>query len=407
MHTKRISFENASGHKLAALLDLPVDDAPIAYALFAHCFTCSKNYKAVAHISRALASEGVAVLRFDFPGLGESSGEFAETTFSSNVLDLLAAAEYMERALEPPKILIGHSLGGAAVLRAASRIDSARAVVTVAAPSTLEHLEGMLRSQSEELEAGGDAEVEIGGRPFWIRREFLEDLSSVNMREAISNLGRALMIFHSPEDRVVPIENATEIFTLAKHPKSFISLDRADHLLSDSRDSRYVGSLIAGWARKYIGAPQEDRKRAQPGDNRVVVRTGAGGFRTEVLANGHPLIADEPESVGGTNAGPSPYELLSSALGSCTSITLRMYADRKGWPLEAAEVRLKHEKIHCDDCAESDRPSSRIDHFTREITLEGPLDRSQRDRLLKIADRCPVHRTLTGQIDIATTLTEN
>ena len=407
MHTKRISFENATGHKLAALLDLPVDDAPIAYALFAHCFTCSKNYKAVAHVSRALAAEGIAVLRFDFTGLGESEGEFAGTSFSSNVDDLVAAAEFMERTMEAPMILIGHSLGGAAVLHAAAKIPSVKAVTTIAAPSTLDHLAGRLQSQTEGLDAGGEAEVEIGGRPFRIRREFLDDLSAVSMHDAISGLDRALMIFHSPVDTVVGIEAATEIFRAAKHPKSFVSLDRADHLLSDPHDSRYVGGLIAGWARKYIGAPQEERKSARVGDNRVVVRTGAGGYRSEVLANGHSLVADEPLSVGGTNAGPSPYELLSSALGACTTMTLRMYADRKGWPLEAAEVSVRHEKIHCDDCAQAGGSNSRIDHITRDLILEGPLDKSQRARLLEIADRCPVHRTLTGPIEITTTLRDN
>ena len=403
MHTKRIIFENASGHKLAALLDLPVDDQPIAFALFAHCFTCSKNYKGVARVSRALAAEGVAVLRFDFTGLGDSEGDFADTTFSSNVGDLVAAAVYMERELEAPKILIGHSLGGAAVLRAAAHIPSANAVVTIAAPASLEHLEGMLRSSSSDIEASGEAEVQIAGRPFRIRKEFLDELSAVNMHDAVAGLGRALMIFHSPLDRTVAIDHAYQIFDAAKEPKSLISLDHADHLLSEADDARYVGSMIASWARRYIGTPQEEVKLARPGLNRVVART-TDGYRTEILANGHPLVADEPLAVGGTNDGPTPYELLTSALGACTSITLRMYADRKGWPLEAVEVRLQHEKIHCEDCGDPERPTSRIDHFTREIVLEGPLDDKQHDRLLKIADRCPVHRTLEKPAEITTTL---
>ena len=405
MHTKKISFENKSGHRLAALLDLPVDDAPIAYALFAHCFTCSKNYKGVARVSRALAAEGVAVLRFDFTGLGDSEGDFADTTFSSNVGDLVAATAYMERELEAPKILIGHSLGGAAVLYAAADIPSAKAVATIAAPADLEHLEGMLRSSSADIEASGEAEVQIAGRPFRIRKDLLDDLSAVNMRHAIAGLGRALMIFHSPLDRTVAIDHAYEIFDVAKEPKSLISLDHANHLLTDADDARYVGMMIASWARRYISAPQEEVKLARPGDNRVVVRT-ADGYRTEILANGHPLVADEPLAVGGTNVGPTPYELLASALGACTSITLRMYADRKKWPLDEVEVRLRHEKIHCEDCADPERPSSRIDHFTREIELEGPLDDKQRDRLLKIADRCPVHRTLEKPAEITTTLAE-
>ena len=406
MHTKKITFENASGHKLAALLDLPVDDRPIAYALFAHCFTCSKNYKGVARVSRALAAEGVAVLRFDFTGLGESEGDFADTTFSSNVADLVAAAEFMGREFEAPRILIGHSLGGAAVLQAASRIPSAVAVVTIAAPSSTDHLVGMIRSSSAEIDTAGVAEDQIAGRPFRIRKEFVDDLSAVNMRDAIAGLGRALMVFHSPLDSIVGIDHADRILDAAQQPKSFIALDRADHLLNEAEDGRYVGSMIASWAKRYLGTPQEEIKRARPGDNRVVVRTGAG-YRTEILANGHPLVADEPERVGGTNMGPTPYELLSSALGACTSITLRMYADRKGWPLEAVEVKLQHEKIHCDDCAGVEKPGARIDHFTREISLEGPLDDDQRKRMLQIADRCPVHRTIEKPAEVTTTLVGN
>jgi putative redox protein len=403
MHTTRVSFENADGHLLSALLDQPVDDEPIAYALFAHCFTCSKDYKGVARVSRALASEGVGVLRFDFTGLGDSEGDFSRTTFSSNVSDLVSATAFMERELAAPKILIGHSLGGAAVLQAAARIPSAAAVATIASPSSTDHLAGMIRSSNAEIETAGEAEVEIAGRPFRIRKEFLDDLSAVNMRDAISDLGRALMIFHSPEDEIVGIEQAEEILDAARQPKSFISLDGADHLLSDADDSRYVGSMIAAWARRYVTDPLDEHKTTPLGDNVVVARTETG-FRTEVTANGHPLIADEPRRLGGTNTGPTPYELLASALGACTSITLRMYADRKGWGLDAVEVCLRHEKIHCDDCEEAERAGARIDHFTREITLEGELDEEQRARMLQIAERCPVHRTLERSTRVTTTL---
>jgi uncharacterized OsmC-like protein/alpha/beta superfamily hydrolase len=406
MRTQKITFTNPSGNKLAALLDLPMDDQPIAYALFAHCFTGSKDYKGVARVSRALAAEGVAVLRFDFTGLGDSEGDFSDTTFSSNVADLAAAATFLERELEAPKILIGHSLGGAAVLQAAARIPSAAAVATIAAPSSTDQLAGLIRSSSVEIDRVGEAEVEIAGRPFRIRKEFLDDLSAVNMRHAIANLGRALMVFHSPLDTTVGIDHAMEIFETAQQPKSFISLDRADHLLSAADDARFVGSMIAAWARRFLGEPQEERRTTSPGDNRVVVRTEQG-YRTEIVANGHPLIADEPLRGGGTNAGPTPYELLTSALGACTSITLRMYADRKGWPLDAVEVRLHHDKVHCDDCEGFEGPGARIDHFTREIALEGTLDEEQRQRMLEIADRCPVHRTLEKPVLVTTTLKSN
>jgi putative redox protein len=252
LNTRKISFENASGHKLAALLDLPVDDEPIAYALFAHCFTCSKDYKGVVRISKALAAEGIAVLRFDFTGLGESEGEFADTTFSSNVADLVAAADFMERELEAPKILIGHSLGGAAVLHAAAQIPSAAAVATLAAPWSTDHLAGVIRSSGAEIESSGEAEVQIGGRSFRIRKEFLDDLEMVRMRDAVAGLGRALLVCHSPADRTVDINNANEIFLAARHPKCFLSLDSADHLCSDAADAHYAGTMIATWAGRYV-----------------------------------------------------------------------------------------------------------------------------------------------------------
>lgn len=406
MSTTRVSFTNRDGQRLAALLDRPVDDEPIAYALFAHCFTCSKDYKAVARVSRAIARQGVAVLRFDFTGLGESEGEFSSTTFSSNVEDLVAAAAYMSEKLGPPALLIGHSLGGAAVLKAAERIPSARAVVTIAAPSSPAHLLRYLTPQVDEIERRGEAEVNLAGRPFRIRKQFLDDISRVSMTQAIEGLGKALLVLHSPVDAIVGIDNATEIFVTAKHPKSFVSLDRADHLLSDPEDSAYVGALIATWARKYLGMVQEVVKQPAPGHDRVVARIGGSGYRTELLANGHPLVADEPVSAGGTNAGPSPYELLSSALAACTTMTLRMYADRKGWPLEAVEARVHHGKVYCDDCTKPDDRRSRIDRFDRELLLEGQLDNEKRQRLLEIADRCPVHRTLHSEVRVVTTLVE-
>lgn len=406
MHTIKTAFDNGRGQKLSAMLDRPVDDRPIAYAIFAHCFTCSKTYKAVRHISRALAAEGFAILSFDFTGLGDSEGEFAETSFTSNVDDVVAAADFLAQTYGAPTVLIGHSLGGAAVLMAASRIPSVTAVVTIAAPASLGHLSDILEPARAEIERVGSSEILLAGRRIRIGRALVDDLGQVGMTEAIADLGRALLVMHSPIDSVVGIDNASSIFRSAKHPKSFVSLDRADHLLSRAEDSRWAAGVIANWARKYLPEVQEEVKLAREGDNRVVARTEASGFRTEILANGHPLVADEPISVGGSNTGPSPYELLSAALGACTSMTLRMYADRKGWPLEAAEVRLEHEKIHCLDCAQAAEGQSKIDHISRELVLEGPLDQDQRRRLLEIADRCPVHRTLHSEIQITTTLAE-
>ena len=404
MHTIKTAFDNGRGQRLAALLDRPVDDRPIAYAIFAHCFTCSKTYKAVRHIARALAAEGFAILSFDFTGLGDSEGEFAETSFSSNVEDVVAAAGYLTETHDAPTVLIGHSLGGAAVMMAAARIPSATAIVTIGAPASLSHLSEILEPARTGVEQTGSAEIILAGRRIRIGRALMDDLAEVSMGDAISNLGRALLVMHSPVDAVVGISNASAIFRAAKHPKSFVSLDRADHLLSRAEDSRYAAGVIAYWSRKYIPEAQEESKMARPGDNRVVVRTGGTGFRTEVLANGHPLIADEPISVGGSNTGPSPYELLAASLGACTSMTLRMYADRKNWPLEAVEVRLEHEKIHCVDCADVARGQPKIDHISRELVLEGPLDDAQRKRLVEIADRCPVHRTLHSEIEVTTTL---
>jgi putative redox protein len=286
-------------------------------------------------------------------------------------------------------------------------IPSARAVATIAAPSSPSHVLRAIGDKREQIERDGEAEVLIAGRPFRVGKRFLEDLDEHGMRSSIGSLSKALLVLHSPFDEIVGIDNATEIFVAAKHPKSFVSLDRADHLLTNREDSRYVGSVIAAWARKYLDGPQTERKAGLPSDNRIVARTETGGFRTEIMANGHPLVADEPVSVGGTNTGPSPYELLAAALGACTTMTLRMYADRKGWPLEASEVHMTHQKVHCEDCGESQNPRSKIDHLVRDLVLEGPLDDAQRRRLLEIADRCPVHRTLHSDIKIETSLTDS
>lgn len=404
MQFQKLTFKNPEGQILAARLDLPIDGKPKAYALFAHCFTCTKNLIAVGHISRALNREGMAVLRFDFTGLGESEGDFAETNFSSNVADLTAAAEFLDREFEAPKMLIGHSLGGAAVLQAATHIPSAVAVATIGAPCDPKHVTDLLSSAKETIEKEGEAEVILAGKSFKIKKQFLDDLQETRMQETIRNLKRALLILHSPIDAIVGIENAAKIFQTARHPKSFISLDHADHLLSNERDSQYVGSVIAAWAQKYIESEKPVASKEDLADNWVVVRTGTYGLQTEIVANGHALIADEPIAVAGTNMGPTPYEYLVASLGSCTSMTLRMYADRKGWPLEAIEVRLKHQKVHADDCEQCQSPNAKIDQIEREIELVGNLNEEQRQRLLAIADKCPVHRTLHSEIVVKTWL---
>lgn len=403
MATERLTFEGSSGQELAARLELPPDGRPTACALFAHCFTCSKSSRAAVHVTRALSAMGMAVVRFDFTGLGESEGDFADTNFSSNVEDLIAAARHMEDRLQPPQILIGHSLGGAAVLRAASSLESVRAVSTIGAPAEAAHVLRHVESSRPEIERSGVATVSIAGRPFTVKKQFLADLDSQSMAEAVGALDRALLIFHSPTDEIVGIDNAARLYEMARHPKSFVSLEDADHLLSDPADSNYVGQVLAAWASRYIDSkvPEPDSEAIRE-EERVVTRTRKGGFFTEIQARKHALVADEPTSVGGEDAGPTPYDLLNAALGACTSMTLQMYAARKGWALDEATVRLKHRRLHKADSDESQREDSRLDLVEREIELAGRLDEDQRARLMEIADRCPVHRTLDAGVRIKT-----
>jgi uncharacterized OsmC-like protein/fermentation-respiration switch protein FrsA (DUF1100 family) len=405
MRNRKISFPGADGSQLSARLSLPPDGEVVACALFAHCFTCSKDLKPAVNISRALTQQRIAVLRFDFTGLGESEGDFADTTFSSNIEDLVAAAEYMGRELEGPAILVGHSLGGAAVLQAASHIESVRAVATIGAPFDPAHVKHLFEGSLEAIEERGEADVVLAGRRFTVGRQFVRDLDGHHMEQTIARLRRPLLIFHSPVDETVSIDNAALIFKAARHPRSFVSLDDADHLLMNERDSLYVGSVLAAWALRYIEAPPEpDSLDALRADNRVAVRSASGSFRTEILARGHSLIADEPTAAGGGNLGPTPYDLLAAALGACTTMTLRLYADRKQWPLEEAVVRLQHSRIHAEDEDRLEDGDARLDRLDRELTLTGPLDDGQRARLLEIADRCPVHRTLSAGVRIETQL---
>lgn len=408
MNNERITFLGADGSRLSARLSVAPDGDVVAYALFAHCFTCSKDLKPLVNISRALTQQRIGVLRFDFTGLGESEGDFADMTFSSNVNDLLAAAAYMQSELQAPAILVGHSLGGTAALQAAHRIPSVRAVVTIGAPFDPQHVKHLFVGALEEIEEKGKSDVMLAGRRFTVSREFVRDLAGHRMEAVIGSLRRPLLIFHSPVDQIVGIENAARIYRAARHPKSFVSLDDADHLLLEERDSLYVGSVLAAWVRRYLEYPADQRALDDlREDNRVATRTVSGGFRTEVLARGHALVADEPVAVGGSDLGPTPYDLLAAALGACTSMTLRMYADRKGWPLEETVVRLRHFKVHAKDGERCVSDEARVDQLDRDIALVGPLDEQQRARLLEITNHCPVHRTLSAGVRITTELSDD
>jgi putative redox protein len=398
MPFKTLRFPSPQGHELAAGLDLP-DTEPHSYALFAHCFTCSKDSKAAVGISRALAARGIAVMRFDFTGLGASGGDFADSTFSSNIGELLAAADYLRAQYQAPQLLIGHSLGGAAMLSAAHAIVEARAVATIAAPYHPKHIERLLVDSKERILAAGEATVDIGGRPFTIRRQFLQDLEQHDPAKTIGALGKALLILHSPRDSIVGIDNAATIFTAAKHPKSFVSLDDADHLLSRAKDAAYAADVLAAWASRYL-----ETHAAERGPGVRIVEAGHGKFAQDIFAGRHRLRADEPERAGGMDTGPSPYDLLVAALGSCTAMTIRVYAESRNIPLERVVVDLAHAKAHAADCADCETREGRVDRIERVITLEGDLDPQQRAKLLEIANKCPVHRTLQSEVSMPTRL---
>jgi uncharacterized OsmC-like protein/alpha-beta hydrolase superfamily lysophospholipase len=399
MPSTMVRFPAAQGHELAARLDMPAG-TPRAYAVFAHCFTCSKDSKGAAYISQALAARGLAVLRFDFTGLGASGGDFSESNFSSNVDDLACAAKFLREHHAAPQILIGHSLGGAAVLAAAGQIAEARAVAVLGTPYDPRHVADLL-TDKDQIISEGQATVDIGGRPFRIRRQFLDDLQRHDPAKTIGKLGKALLILHSPRDAIVGIDNAARIFMAAKHPKSFVSLDDADHLLNKAEDAAYAAEVLAAWSSRYIEKSPADA--AVPGVR--VVESGQGKFAEEVYAGRHRLRADEPLSAGGSDTGPSPYDLLLAALGACTAMTLRLYADAKQLPLERVSVDLAHNKIHAVDCAECETREGKIERIDRVLTLEGPLDDAQRAKLLEIADKCPVHRTLHSELKVSTSLT--
>ena len=401
-----VRFPNAQGQMLAGRLDMPANGTPRAYALYAHCFTCGKDVRAAVNISRALAREGIATLRFDFTGLGESEGSFADTTLSTNVSDLTAAAAFLEKNHQAPKILVGHSLGGAAVLEAAHMIQTSVAVATIGAPANPEHVAGLLGAARETIELEGEADVVLVGRTFHFKKAFLDDLATHPWRDNLRTLRKALLVFHSPTDKTVDISNAADIFTAALHPKSFVSLNGADHLLTRETDSEYVGLILGAWASKYLGELGMQPLTSPAQDGETVAHIGEEHYRSDIYAGPHRLTADEPRDAGGTDAGPNPYGLLTAALGACTTITLRMYADRKQWPLKGVTVRLTHDKIYAKDCEECENKEGKVDNFERVLELEGDLTPEQRQRLLEIADKCPVHNTLSHVSRIATKLKE-
>ncbi len=402
MPTERITFAGHDGNQLAARFDLP-DGPVLATALFAHCFTCSKDIPAARRIAARLAGMGIAVLRFDFTGLGHSDGEFANTTFSSNVEDLIAASHYLARRDMPPSLLIGHSLGGAAVLRARAGIPSVKAVVTLGAPADPGHVSHHFQAALPEIEQEGSAEVTLGARPFRIGKAFVDDISESAMTPAIKELKAALLILHAPLDETVSIDNASKIFLTAKHPKSFVTLDDADHLITRASDAEYAADVIAAWVTRYVALHPPAPPPGAPEGIVRVTEADPNGFLQDIQSGPrHHAIADEPASYGGTDRGMSPYGFVSSGLGACTSMTIRMYARRKRWPLTGITVDVCHNKVHAQDAGLIG--DGKVDLFRRKIRLEGPLDQEQRARLLEIADKCPVHRTLEGTAQITTEL---
>lgn len=406
LQTGRVEFPGAEGQMLSARIDMP-GHLPRAWALFAHCFSCSKDVHAASRIAHQLVARGLGVMRFDFTGLGHSEGDFANTNFSTNVQDLIAAAEWLGEETSGPHLLIGHSLGGAAAIVAAGQIASVSAVATIGAPSDAAHVLKVFDNQVEEIEMQGEAEVHLAGRPFTIKRQFIDDVRGTSVRDAVAALRKPLLIMHAPRDEIVGIENATSLFLAARHPKSFISLDTADHLLGQPGEAQYAADAIAGWAERYLPVLPAalNAPPAPAGASIHVSETGRSPFEMAVRIDGHSLIADEPVSVGGHDAGPDPYELVSAALGACTAMTLRMYATRKGWPLEHVSVSLSHTKTHAEDCENCEK-GRKVDQFTRTIYVKGDLDADQKARLLEIADKCPVHKTLMEPVLVETRLDE-
>jgi putative redox protein len=404
MDIEKITFTNEDGQNLEGHLEFPFNQTPHNFVIFAHCFTCNKNLRAIRNISNALTNAGFAVLRFDFTGLGASEGDFSDTNFSGNVADLIAAADFLKDDYRAPTMIIGHSLGGAAAIYAAEKISSIQTVATIAAPSDPRHVLNLMKDSKDEIMEKGQATVNLGGRDFTIKKQFIDDLNSTPMSEVVRRLKRAIIIFHSPQDNTVGIENAEAIYNAARHPKSFVSLDGADHLLSNKEDSRYVGKVIAGWADRYLPIPRNEEVKSK---NEVAASlNGDDLFTTRLKLGRHSFTADEPAEVGGRNYGPSPYNLLAGGLAACTAMTIQMYARRKKWKVENVNVHITHSKDYAKDCANCEDPSARLDHFNREVALKGDLSVEQKEKLIEIANKCPVHRTLTGDVEVTTNMQE-
>jgi len=402
MKNTKLEIINKKGYKLQSYLELPANQKPSYYAIFAHCFSCSSSFSAVRNITRSLTNFGFGVVRFDFTGLGRSEGEFAESYFSANVDDLLAVNDFMKMNYDAPSLLIGHSLGGAAVIVAASKLDNIKAVATIGAPSTVGHVTHLFSHNISEIKEKGEVEVHIGGRPFKINEEFVNDFSKTDLPKTIKKLRKPILVMHAPTDTIVGIENAREIYNNAKHPKSFISLDNADHLLSNSRDSNYVGRMIGVWVERYFEL-QDNEMLSTDGEQLVAhLNLKEDNFTTSIQTSKHNFIADEPESIGGDDFGPSPYDLLSAGLAACTVMTLKLYAERKKWDLQEVYAYVTYSKKHSDDLMIDAETPTHFDHISKRLRFVGNLDKKQKQRLKDIASKCPVHRTLQSQVIIDT-----
>ncbi len=402
MKLTTINFKNKEGHTLSGRLELPVDQNPHNFAVFAHCFTCNKNLTAVRNISRSLTRNGFGVLRFDFTGLGQSEGDFSDTTFSGNITDLIAASDFLKTNYKSPSLIIGHSLGGAAAIFAAAEIDSIQAIATIGAPSNPEHVKHLFKSSLAEIEEKGYATVNLSGRDFTIKKEFIDDLEKQTLPQLVKTMRKSLLILHSPQDDTVGIKNAEEIYLAAHHPKSFVSLDGADHLLMNKEDSKYVGEVIANWSKRYLPIPENKTIKTQ---HQVVANLNVeDDFTTQLKVGNHYLTADEPERVGGNDFGPDPYGFVSAGLAACTAMTIKMYTSHKNWDLKEVEVHINHNKKYDEDCENCESPTAKIDVFEREIKLEGNLEEKQIQRILRIADKCPVHKTLHNEVKVETKL---